>query len=143
MHVKDIMTETPMCCTRETSLQDVAQLMCDNDCGSIPVVENTETAKPVGIVTDRDIACKAVATGKNPAKMKVSEIMSSPCITVAPDDTLEHCCKTLEENRVRRVLVIDDEGSCCGIVAQADIARMAPAHETAEVLREVSQPAMA
>jgi CBS domain-containing protein len=117
--------------------------MCDNDCGAIPVIESKKNESAVGIVTDRDITCMAVAKGKDPAKTKASEIMSSPCVTVSPDDTLEDCCKALEENRVRRVLVVDDQGLCCGIVAQADIARMAPEHETAGVVREVSQPATA
>src|SRR5262245_50182301 len=141
MQVKDIMTENLACCSSDTTLEEEARMMCDNDCGAIPVVADKQRGQPIGIVTDRDITCLAVANGKNPSKMTASDIMTSPCITVAPDDTLEDCCKALEANRVRRVVVIDDDGACCGIVAQADIARMAREHETAGVLRNVAQPA--
>jgi CBS domain-containing protein len=137
MHVRDIMTEDPACCAPDASIRDAARLMVENDCGEIPVTD--ERGAPVGVVTDRDIACRAVAQGKS-LDTPVSEIMSSPAVTVTPETTLEDCCATLEENQLRRAPVVDENGSCCGIVAQADIARNAPEHETAEVVRDVSQP---
>ena len=137
MHVRDIMTEDPACCAPDASIRDAARLMVENDCGEIPVTD--ERGAPVGVVTDRDIACRAVAQGKT-LDTPVSEIMSSPADTVTPETSLEDCCATLEENQLRRAPVVNESGGCCGIVAQADIARNAPEHETAEVVRDVSQP---
>jgi len=142
MRVKDIMTITPACCSADTSLQQVARMMIEHDCGAIPIVEGRDRAKPIGIITDRDITCRAVAMGKNPLELTAKDCMSSPVCTIEPEADLNECCDILEENQVRRVLVIDHDGSCCGIVSQADLARHAPSGKTAEVVREVSQPAL-
>ena len=140
MQVKDIMTTDPACCTPDTTLQRVAEMMVEHDCGEIPVVENAASMKPVGVITDRDITCRTVAKGLNPLTMTVSECMTTPCVTVTPDTPLDECCKVMEENRIRRVPVVDAAGACCGIVALADIARQAAKRETAEVVKEVSEP---
>ena len=143
MQVKDIMTEDVACCTPETSLQDVAQLMVDCDCGAIPVVEDQQSRKVVGIVTDRDITCRAVAQGKNPLELTAGDCMTESCTTVTPDTDVADCCRTLEEQQIRRAPVVDQSGGCCGMVAQADIARRAGDGETAEVVKQVSQPTQA
>lgn len=137
MKINEIMTKTPACCAPETSLREVAQLMVEKDCGAIPIVENKETNKPVGIITDRDITVNTLAQGKNALEMSAAEIMTYPVITVNPDATVEECCQTMEHNKVRRLVVVDESGSCCGIVAQADIALNAP-DETAELVKDVS-----
>jgi CBS domain-containing protein len=67
--------------------------------------------------------------------------MSSPVCTISPDASVNDCCNVLENHQVRRVLVVKSDGSCCGIVSQADLALHAPGRKTAEVLKEVSQPA--
>ena len=72
--------------------------------------------------------------------MKAADCMSSPCVTVTPDTTLEDCCRVMEERQIRRVLAVDAGGACCGIVAQADIARNAPKRDTGRVVTEVSRP---
>lgn len=113
-------------------------MMADNDCGEIPVLD--ESNWPVGVVTDRDIACRAVAQGKDPKQTAARDVMSSPAITVNPGDSLADCRETMKRNQIRRVPVIDDSGSCCGMLAQADIARSASEHEIAELVRDVSQP---
>ncbi len=140
MHVKDVMTANPACCTPETRLEEVARMMVENDCGCIPVVESSDSMKPVGTVTDRDICCRTVAEGKNPLQMTAADIMSSPVFTVTPEDDLNKCSNVMEENQVRRVVVVDERGGCCGIVAQADIALDASERVTAEVVQEVSRP---
>ena len=140
MQVKDIMTPDPACCTPDSTLQRAAEMMVEHDCGEIPVVENAASMLPVGVITDRDITCRTVAKGLNPLTMTVSECMTTPCITVMPDMSLDECCRVLEENQIRRVPVVDAGGACCGIVALADIARNAAKRETAEVVKEVSEP---
>jgi CBS domain-containing protein len=139
MKVKEIMSKDPACCTRETSLQDVAILMVEHDCGEIPVVDNMQSKRPVGVVTDRDITCRTVALGKNPLELRARDCMSSPAVTVTPETAVDDCCKLMEENQLRRVPVVDESGCCCGIVSQADIASNASKGDAGEMVKEVSR----
>lgn len=140
MQVKDVMTPDPTCCTADTSLEEVAQMMVDCDCGSIPVVESEDSLRPVGTVTDRDIVIRTIAQGMNPLEMTAADIMSSPVITVTPDTSIEEASRLMGDNQVRRVIVVDENGQCCGMVAQADLALDASSRVTAEVVEKVSQP---
>lgn len=140
MRVKDIMTTNPACCTPDTSLREVAEIFVDHDCGAVPVVESLDDMKPIGIVTDRDIACRAIAKGKNALELKARDCMSSPSVTAREEASLKDCIEAMETNRVRRVVVVDEFGRCCGIVSQADIALHAGTKATAEVVKEVSEP---
>ena len=137
MKIQDIMSTSPACCGPETNLREVARLMVDHDCGEIPVVNG---GKPVGVITDRDIAARAVAQGRNPLELTARDCMSSPAITVNPDTDVKDCCDTMEKHQIRRVPVVDASGNCCGMVSQADIAQHASARKTAEVVKQVSQP---
>ncbi|MEO8072403.1 MAG: CBS domain-containing protein [Acidobacteriota bacterium] len=139
MLVNEIMTESPACCTADASLQEVAKMMVTNDCGCIPVVEDMAHNKPIGMITDRDITCRAVAEGKNPLDLTAGDIMTKNVITVTPDTSVEDCCNMMEDNQIRRIAVIDENGGCCGMVAQADIAINTNDNKTAEVVQEVSK----
>lgn len=139
MKVEEIMTKNPACCTADSKLQEVAQMMVKNDCGCIPVVENEDSKKPIGMITDRDITIRTVAEGKNPLDLTAGDIMSDQVITVTSDTTVEDCCNKMESNQIRRVAVVDENGGCCGIVAQADVAINADKSKTAEVVKEVSK----
>ena len=141
MQVKDVMTTDPACCNSDTALQEVAQMMIDHDCGEIPVVDSTE--RPIGVITDRDIVCRSVAKGKNPLDLTAGDCMTTPCITVTPETSIEECGKVLEDNKIRRVPVVDASGGCCGIVALADIALQARGNVVNEVVKEVSSPGSA
>jgi CBS domain-containing protein len=136
--VKDVMTANPACCTAESPLQEAAQLMVDFDCGEIPVVQDYESGFPVGVITDRDIVCRAVAKGKNPLEMTVGDCMSTPLIVMTEDATLDECYRVLEENQIRRVPVVDASGSCIGIVSLSDISRSVSRRDSAEILYEIS-----
>jgi len=138
MQVRDIMTPDPAYCAPETNLQEIARMMADHDCGEIPVLDASN--RPLGVVTDRDIACRAVAQGKDPKQTAARDVMSRPAVTVRPGDILTDCREKMEQNQIRRVPVVDESGACCGMVSQADIARAASEHEIAELLRDVSQP---
>ncbi|PYJ49296.1 MAG: CBS domain-containing protein [Verrucomicrobia bacterium] len=137
---KDIMTTNPACCMPENSVEEAAQMMVKHDCGEIPVVESKNNLKPIGVITDRDITCRVVATSKNPKQTRVRDAMSSSPVTVKPETSIEDCCRLLEKNQIRRVPVVDQTGRCCGMVSQADIAKAAPTEQTAEVLKQVSEP---
>lgn len=91
------------------------------------------------MVTDRDIACRAVAQDKSPGT-PVREVMSTPVVTARPGMSLDECCSLMEDKQVRRLPVVDESGRCCGMVSQADVARTAPEHEAAKLLRDVSRP---
>ena len=137
--VRNIMTRNPTCCTTETTLQQAAKMMVDHDCGCIPVV-GEDGRSPIGTITDRDIACRAVATGKNPLELSVKDCMSTDAVSISEEAKLDECVHLMEKHKIRRILVVDSFGHCCGIVAQADIARYADKKKTGEVVQQVSQP---
>jgi CBS domain-containing protein len=134
---RDVMTVNPACCTPETPLDQVAKLMVQHDCGEIPVIDAAE--HPIGVVTDRDIVCRVVAEGKNPLAYTAESCMSQPAVTVASDAPLSDVIATMEKHQVRRVPVVDAEGCCAGMIAQADVAWTGRAREVAELVREVSR----
>ncbi len=136
MQVRDIMTENPACCSADSSIQEAAQMMVDCDCGEIPVVDDQD--RPVGVITDRDICCRAVAEGLD-CETSVGDIMSSPAVCVSPQDSVEDCCQLMDENQIRRVPVVDEAGVCCGIVSQADIAQVVEDSDSGRFLRDVSR----
>lgn len=140
MQVKKIMTKNPACCTSDSTLQEVAHMMEMYDCGCIPVVEDHQTKRPIGTVTDRDITIRTFSSGKNPLEMKASDIMTRDVVTVTPDTSLDQCLNVMENRQIRRILVVDKTGRCVGIVAQADLAEHGTNQaETMEFLREVSE----
>src|SRR5688500_3057203 len=104
MKASDIMTPNVVCAKPDSSVPEVARLMCDNDCGAIPVLDMR--GHPVGIVTDRDISCRVVAAGKDPIRTEVREIMSESVVAVGPEASVEECCEVLEKNQLRRLLVV-------------------------------------
>jgi CBS domain-containing protein len=139
VQVKDIMSQHLASCAPGANVEEAAALMVKSDCGAIPVID-PQTHKPIGVITDRDIVARAVAKGQNPVSMKVDELMTMPITVVAPETSLEDCLAQMEHWQVRRMLVVDGQGTLCGIVSQADIARSASEHETAGLVKDVSKP---
>jgi CBS domain-containing protein len=138
MKVEEIMTNDPAYATLNMSLHDVAKIMAEKDCGCLPVIETEADKTPIGMITDRDITIRTVAHNKNPLNMIAGEVMTNDVVSVTPDTTVEDCCRLMEKNQIRRVAVLDQIGALVGMVAQADIARLAPAERTAELLKDVS-----
>lgn len=141
MQVREIMTAKPACCTPDTPLQQVAQLMVEHDCGEIPIVRSATDGTLVGVVTDRDIVCRLIAMGRNPLDETAESCMSSPVVAVRESTSIEECARIMEESQIRRVPVVNGGGMCCGIVSQADIAKHASRRITADLVKDVSQPA--
>ena len=133
---RDVMTPDPACCSPRTTIDEIAKLMVQIDCGEIPVVDTGD--RIVGVVTDRDIVCRVVALGKNPIGYTAEACMSREVVTVRENTPLDDVVATMEQHQIRRLPVVDDDGRCTGIIAQADIAREADGPETAELVREVS-----
>ena len=134
---RDVMTPDPACCSPDMSLVEVAKLMVLNNCGEIPVID--ADGKPSGVVTDRDIVCRIVAEGRNPASTTAQDAMSQPVVTVRADAPLDQVVATMERHQLRRVPVVDRQGLCEGIIAQADVALTSREREIAHLVREVSR----
>jgi CBS domain-containing protein len=134
------MTKNPLCCLPNTTVVEVAEMMKSKDIGSIPVIENEQTKKLVGIVTDRDLALKIVGEGRDAKSTKVEAVMSRKMITCLADDDLQKALNAMAEHRIRRIPVVDHDNKVVGIIAQADVATRAdqPA-KTAEMVKEISQ----
>lgn len=139
-HVRDVMTADLAVCNPGTQLYYVAKMMEERDCGAVPVVESTDSMRPVGILTDRDIVIRALARNQEALNLKAEDVMSVDLLQVNPDLPLEDCSSQMEQRQLRRALVVDHTGRCCGIIAQADIARVRPQNESGEFLRDLSQP---
>lgn len=137
------MTEDPACCTPSTTIRECAQMMCSNDTGIIPVVQGTNDQRVIGVVTDRDIACRCVAAGMDPNSTLVSHAMSTEISCVMPDSSIQDVLKIMEGRQVRRVPVTNDNGSLIGIVSQADIALSQSDAETGDTVQKISQPYVA
>lgn len=135
MRVKDVMTATPICCSPDESIERVAELMREHDCGVIPLCADGELA---GIVTDRDIVCRAVAGGKLATTRPVRDIMSVPVFTVHEDVDVQSAIDTMEARQVRRLPVVDDKGRVSGIVAPSDLAPIFASMNVADFLLAVS-----
>lgn len=140
MKVREIMTRDPVCCTPAMRLQEVARIMCGHDIGELPVVDSLSERRPVGVITDRDIVCRTLGQDRNPLELTAGDCMTRAVVSVSPATSLEDCCRVLEGQRIRRVVVVDGRGRCCGIVSLADIARKCAPDVTSEIMREVSQP---
>jgi CBS domain-containing protein len=136
MLIKDVMTRTPTCCKPSDTLDQVAKLMLDHDCGEIPVCDGT---KLVGVITDRDITCRAVAIGKSPVAVPASDIMTSHVFTVGQNDKLDVALRLMEQQLVRRLPVVDESGKIVGIVSQADLMAKVPTLKVALAMKSVAK----
>lgn len=140
MRLLELMTSDPACCTPDTTLREVARMMVEYDCGEIPVCNSGERGTIVGVITDRDIVCRAVADGMDMSEATVSQCMTTPAMTLTAESTLEDAVNLMEENMIRRIPIVDKDGCVCGMVSQADIARKSDGSKVGEVVREVSKP---
>ena len=119
----DAMTREPICCLPSDSVNRVAQLMKRERASALPVVENYETKKLVGMVTDRDLALKVVAEGRDSRKTNIETVMSPDPWTCSPDDSLQRAFTIMAHQQTPRVPIVDDGGSVVGLIdvaAQTD-----------------------
>jgi CBS domain-containing protein len=139
------MTARPACCTPNDTVERAAHLMEENDCGCIPVVETTDRQNLIGVLTDRDVAIRAIGRGRG-ADTRVGDVMTTAPCCVSADTDIEQVERVMSDNQIRRVLVTDDDGCCVGIVAQADLARAADRgrdvsdEEVGRVVERISEP---
>src|SRR5262249_6100860 len=105
--------------------------------GELPVFDPADQV--IGVITDRDIVCRVVAEGKNPMAYSAETCMSDPVVTVRADESLDEVVATMERHQIRRVPVVDDRGSCVGIISQADVSWTGSPRDVAKLVREVSR----
>jgi CBS domain-containing protein len=141
MKAQDIMSREPMCVTPDTPLVEAARMMKDENIGVVPVVDSSDTRRLVGVLTDRDIAIRAVAEGRDGSSTSVGHIMTSDVRTSAPDDSVDDVMDLMGREQVRRVPIVDERGTLVGIIAQADIVIEARNNKKAEqTVEQISQP---
>lgn len=139
MKCKEIMTKSIKTCDYDCSAKEAAQIMKKFNTGVVPVVDSMN--KPLGVITDRDIIINAVATSNHPDHEKVLNLMTKHIISVHMDDPIDVAAKKMKENKVRRVLVVDDEDRLKGVISLADFAlHSKEEHEAFEILEQVSEP---
>ena len=138
MKIREIMTPDAQCVGPEETLVDAAALMRQLDVGVLPVCNEGDV---VGMITDRDIAIRAVAEARPPTTTRVREIMSPGSVFVYEDQDVDEVVEVLEKHQIRRAPVMSRERRLVGIVSLGDIAVDASAALSGEALKCVSQPA--
>ena len=136
MKVRELMTKQPTSVEPDATLGEVATLMKQQDCGSIPVVEG---GRLVGIVTDRDIVVRGIAAGVDPRTQRVSKVMSSDPVTVGPEEDVTDAEKKMADRQVRRLPVVEG-GKLIGIIVTAQIARAGNERKVGETMKGISEP---
>jgi CBS domain-containing protein len=136
----EVMTKNPVCCLPDDMVIKAAELMKSSNIGSIPVIENEQTKKLVGIVTDRDLTLKIVAKGLDAKSTKVESVMTRKVVTCRAEDDLQKALDAMAEHQLRRIPVVDNDNKILGIIAQADVAtRVNQPEKTAAMVKEISQ----
>ena len=134
--VRDAMTTNPCTIDADKDVAYAAKMMKDEDVGVAPVVEGKQL---VGVVTDRDIAVKVVAEGKDARSTKVREIASKDVITIDPQQDLDEALRLMAQHQIRRLPVVEEDGKVVGILAQADVALQSDDAKTGELVEEISK----
>jgi CBS domain-containing protein len=134
--IRDLMTSNPCSIDADKPVAYAAKMMRDEDVGLAPIVEGN---KLIGTLTDRDIAIRVVAEGKDPQSTTVREVATTKLVTIDPDQDLDEALRLMAKNQVRRLPVVEEDGKLAGVVAQADVARHASEKQTGHVVEEISK----
>jgi len=151
MRIEQLMTESPKICQSSDTLAEAVQIMCDHDCGCLPVTEEDGSQRVVGMITDRDICTAAALHGKPLREIRVEEAMTRKVRACNPGDALREAEAIMGETGVRRLPVVDEADQLLGLLSLADIAREAAREhwwerqeiteaEVGEVLAMICQP---
>jgi len=136
MKVSEVMTRDVKLVAPTQSICDAAKMMAECDAGALPVGENDRL---VGVITDRDIAIRAVAENKSP-ETPVRDVMSKQVLYCFEDETIEHVAENMGEQQVRRLPVLSREKRLVGIVSLADLSRKARPNTAGKTVAAISEP---
>jgi len=139
MKIREVMTPDPVCCTPEDTAQKVAKVMCDQNIGSVPVVLDRQSRTLMGIITDRDLCCRIVAEGLDPKSTRIERFITLNPVTCRDGENLDNCERLMQEHQVRRIPVVDADGHCIGMVAQADLALKEKPEKVSKTVAEISK----
>ena len=134
--IRQLMTDNPCAIDAEKPVAHAAKMMRDENVGLAPIVEGDRL---IGTLTDRDIAVRVVAEGRDPEATAVREVASTDLVTIDPEQELDEALRLMAENQVRRLPVVEEDGRLVGVVAQADIARHGDDRQTGQVVEQISQ----
>jgi CBS domain-containing protein len=134
--ISQVMTSNPRGVETSTPVAEAARLMKTEDVGSVPILEGDRLT---GMLTDRDIAIRLVAEGKDPQSTTVGEIASRDVVTIDPQQNLDEALRLMAQHQVRRLPVVEEDGRLVGIVAQADVATQGDDARTGQVVEQISQ----
>jgi CBS domain-containing protein len=134
--IQEVMTANPCSIDADKPVSYAAKMMKDEDVGFAPIVEGD---KLIGTVTDRDIAMKVVAEGRDPQSTTVREIASTNLVTIDPQQDLDEALRLMASNQIRRLPVVEEDGRLVGVVAQKDVAEEGDDAKTGEVVQEISE----
>ena len=118
MKIRELMTSNPTACTLSNTLAEAGGMMWQHDCGILPVV--AEDGKVVGLITDRDICMAGVLTGRQLADLAVEDVISSKVFSCRPDDDVRFALNTMQKNKIRRLPVVEVDGTLAGILSMND-----------------------
>ena len=136
--VRDAMTADPRSVGLDTGVVEAARILRDEDVGSLPVVRD---GRVIGMVTDRDLAVRVVAEGRDPGSARVADVVSGGPVTVRAEQDLDEALRLMARHQVRRLPVVEDGDRLVGILAQADVALTGDDERAGEVVEEISRPA--
>jgi CBS domain-containing protein len=134
--ISEVMTSNPRTVGSSTSVLEAARLMKTEDVGSVPILEDERL---IGVITDRDIAIRVAAEGKDAQSTTVGEIASRDVVTIDPQQNLDEAARLMAQHQVRRLPVVEEDGTLVGIVAQADVAQAGKDSLTGELVQQISQ----
>ena len=134
--ISELMSANPCAIEADKPVAYAAKMMKDEDVGLAPIVEGERL---VGTLTDRDIAIRVVAEGKDPEQTTVREIASTNIVTIDPQQDLDEALRLMAKHQVRRLPVVEEDGKLIGVVAQADVARHSSDKKTGELVEEISK----
>jgi CBS domain-containing protein len=132
------MTADPRSVGLDTGVVEAARILRDEDVGSLPVVRD---GRVIGMVTDRDLAVRVVAEGRDPGSARVADVVSGDPVTVRAEQELDEALRLMARHQVRRLPVVEDGDRLVGILAQADVALTGDDERAGEVVEEISRPA--
>jgi CBS domain-containing protein len=141
MKVREAMTTDPVCCVPSDTTQKVASILCEKRVGSLPVVEDQQSRKLIGVITDRDLCCSVVAHGLDPKTTVIEKYISLSPVTCRDGENLDSCERLMQEHQIRRIPIVDGEGRCIGILSQADMALKDKPEKVGKTVAEISKPA--
>jgi len=141
MKIQDIMTRDPSSVTADATVREAAQVMKRENVGIVPVVDAQNERRLVGVVTDRDIAIRCIAEGKD-STCRVRDVMSTDDLaTCKVNDDVENVMSAMRSEKVRRIPIVDERGSLVGIVSQADVLlKTRDTSRAGETVEQISEP---